>query len=390
VRKPFALFRGQFLSLIPAILSLLVPAAARAGEHLLDISASNITDVLSDVQGGLRRGTRVLDKADVTAAFLGPDHGVQGFSAFVDGQVTDGANFSGAVVGDAQTVSNIDGPSSFRLVSAWIAQDFGGRGGIKAGVVDLNTEFDVQATGALFLNSSFGIGPDFSQSGQNGPSIFPTTGLGLVGWWLPAGHWQLKAGLFEGAPGDPTHPGRTSFTLSRDEGVLMVLEARNHLTPDFVVGGGTWRYTAPFDAVDPARDRLFGNAGYYAIADGLLYAAPEGDKAGLSGWVRIGFADDRINPIDAAVSGGFVYTAPFGRMADQAGISFARAQFGTPARRAANGALGLDEMAVETAYSFNINSHLTVQPDVQYVISPGGDPAIENALVIGSRFIATW
>ena len=38
--------------------------------------------------------------------------------------------------------------------------------------------------------------------------------------------------------------------------------------------------------------------GYYAIADGLFYAAPEGDKAGLSGWARIGFADDR-KPIAA-------------------------------------------------------------------------------------------
>jgi porin len=388
VRKPFALFRGKPLAL--AVLSLLAPAAARAGEQLLDVSATNITDILGNVQGGLRRSARVLDKADVTVAFLGDDHGAQGFSAFVDGQVTDGANFSGAVVGDAQTVSNIDGPSSVRLVSAWIAQDFDGRAGIKAGVVDLNTEFDVQATGALFLNSTFGIGPDFSQSGQNGPSIFPATGLGLAGWWLPAGHWQLKAGFFEGTPGDPVHPGRTSFTLSRDEGVLMLLEARNHLTPDFVIGAGTWRYTASFDAIDPARGRLSGNSGYYAIADGLLYAAPEGDKAGLSGWVRVRFADDRINPIDAVVSGGLVYTAPFGRMADQTGVSIARAQFGAPARQAANGALGRDEMVVEATYSFNINSHLTVQPDIQYVISPGGDPAIENALVIGSRIIASW
>ena len=158
--------------------------------------------------------------------------------------MTDGADFSGAVVGAAQTISNLEAPADIRLANAWMSWDAGGKGGVKLGVVDLNTEFDVQSTAALFLNSAFGIGPDFSQSGQNGPSIFPSTGLGLVGWWLPGGHWQLKAGLFEGASGDPTHPGRTNFILSRDEGALIVLEARNHLTENFVIGAGTWRYTA--------------------------------------------------------------------------------------------------------------------------------------------------
>ena len=373
-----------------AALVLLAPAAARAGENLVNLSAVNLTDMLGDVQGGLKRGAVVLDKADITASFLGDDHGVPGFSVFVDGQISDGANISRALVGNVLAMSNIEGPADMRLADAWIAWNFDGEGGFKTGVVDLNTEFDVQTTAALFLNSAFCIGPDFSQSGRNGPSVFPSTGLGLVGWWLPGDHWQLKAGLFEGTPGDPNHPGRTNFIFSGDEGVLAVLEARYHLTPDFVFGGGTWRYSASFDAIDPARGRIWGNAGYYAIADGLLWAAPEGDKAGLSGWVRAGFADDRINAIAAAVSGGLVYTAPFGRMTDQMGISFASVRFGQPARQAANGALGASESVVETSYSFNINSHLTLQPDIQYVISPRGVSANGNALVVGSRVIATW
>jgi carbohydrate-selective porin OprB len=44
----------------------------------------------------------------------------------------------------------------------------------------------------------------------------------------------------------------------------------------------------------------------------------------------------------------------------------------------------------EATYSFNLNSHLTLQPDMQYVISPGGDPTIQDALVLGSRVIASW
>jgi porin len=366
----------------------LAPAAAWAGDDLIELSATNISDVLGNVRGGLKRGARLLDKADVTATFLGDDHGVPGFTFFLDGQITDATNFSGALVGDAQTISNIDGPAGGRLVSAWVAREFDGIGGLKAGVVDLNTEFDVQSTAALFLNAAFGIGPDFSQSGLNGPSIFPSTGLGLVGWWLPGGHWQLKAGIFEDTPGDPMHPGRTHFAFTREEGALVVAEVRNQITPDTVLGVGGWRYTASFDAIDPVRGRLSGNSGIYAIADALLYAAPEGDEAGLRGWLRVGFADDRINAINTTVNGGFVYTAPFGRMADQVGLSFAHARFGDAARQA--GSLGPAETTLEATYSFNINSHLTVQPDMQYVMSPGGDPGIGDALVLGSRVIASW
>jgi porin len=373
---------------ILATLLPLVPAAAWAGDNLIELSTTNISDVLGNVGGGVKRGLRALDKADLTASFLGEDHGFHGLTIFLDAQVTDATKFSGALVEDAQTVSNIDAPAGIRLANAWFARDFGGAAGLKAGVVDLNTEFDVQSTGALFLNAAFGIGPDFSQSGSNGPSIFPSTGLGLVGWWMPGGHWQLKVGIFEGSPGDPEHPGRTAFMFPHDEGALVVVEVRNHLTPDTMIGVGSWRYTASFDAIDPARGRLAGNSGYYAIADALLYAAPEGEKAGLRGWLRIGLADDRINAIQSTINGGLVYTAPFGRKADQLGVSLAHARFGNAARQVAP--LEQAETTFEATYSFGFDDHLTIQPDIQYVMSPSGDSAIGEALVLGSRVVASW
>jgi len=200
----------------------------------------------------------------------------------------------------------------------------------------------------------------------------------------------LKAGIFQDTPGDPSHPGRTTFGFSHDDGVLVVAEVRNHLTPDTVLGAGAWRYTASFDAIDPVRGRLAGNSGYYAIADALLYSAPgkEDEKSGLRGWMRLGLADDRINAISTTLNGGLVYTGPFGRMSDQAGLSFAHARFGGDWRQSA--ALGPAETTLEATYSFGVNSHLSVQPDFQYVISPSGDPAIADSLVLGSRFIASW
>ena len=368
-----------------AVLSAPVMAEDEGGP--LRFGATNLTDVLANVDGGLQRGTRVMDKVDLTLTYLGDDNGLDGFSIFLDGQMTDGADLSGRLVGAAQAISNLEAPAQVRLANAWMAWAREGKAGVKLGVIDLNTEFDVQATGALFVNSSFGIGPDFSQSGQNGPSIFPSTGLGLVGWWMPGGHWQVKAGVFEGVPGDAAHPGRTRFSLSSDEGALVVLEARNHITENFVLGAGAWHYTASLPAIDPARGNLSDNTGFYAIADGMIYAAPEGEGAGLSAWMRFGWADARINAIATTINGGLVYSAPFGREKDQVGLSAAHAWFGGPARSQLG--MGKAETAIEATYSFAVNSHFSLQPDIQYVMSPSGGPT-PNAVVVGSRVMAAW
>jgi porin len=383
-----------FLTFSVRILAGLVMAAAAQGASQaepLTFSAVNVTDVLDNVQGGFAHGAVVMDRGDITVTYLGDDDGIPGLSVFLDVQLASGSDFTGIKVGDVQGVSSLDGPAGVRLANAWAAKDFDGQIGIKAGIVDLNTEFDVQSTAALFLNSAFGIGPDFSQSGLNGPAIFPTTGLGLVGWWLTGGHWQLKAGLFEGIPGNPAHPGRTELSISSDEGALLVAEVRNHLTPDFLIGAGAWAYTASFDAIDPARGRLSGNSGLYAIADGKLYA-PD-DDSGLSGWIRAGLADDRINPLNFSIGAGLVYDGLFGRAADQAGISVAMAHFGAPARAAAlagGNPLGAAETTIEATYSAVIGDHFIVQPDIQFVTCPSGATTLDNALVIGSRFTVTW
>ncbi len=355
------------------------------------VAAFDVGDVLGNAAGGLRTGARVLDKLDLTASYLAEADGpLSGWSAFADLQWTDAVDFNGTLAGSLQGVSNIDAPSGVRLLDAWVARDFGGVGGIKAGIVDLNSEFDVQTTGALFLNPSHGIGPDFSQSGENGPSIFPSTGLGIIAWWLPGAHWQLKAGLFEGISGDPAHPGRESIALTAREGVLIVVEARNHVTEHFVLGAGAWVYTAAFDTFGGGRSHA--NSGVYAIADGKLIAVDGHDDQGLSAWLRAGVANAATNPVQAYVGGGIVYTGILAD-GDQAGFAAGSVMLGAPARDAAMRAgqpLGSGETTLEATYSVPVTDWLTVQPDLQYVISPGADPTLGDALVIGSRATLTW
>lgn len=380
-RAPIAFAYVGLLSVFAA------SSVARADVSLLpfELEATNVADVLSNVHGGMARETRILDKVDVTATFAGDDHGLPGWSGFVDLQATTGTDFAGAVAGSLQGISNIEAPAGVRVLDAWFAYGVEGTAGAKAGVIDLNSEFDVTQTAVLFLSPSHGIGPDFAQSGENGPSIFPNPGLGLVGYWMPGDHWELKVGVFEGTAGDPAHPGRESIALTGHEGALFAAEIRNRPSAHWVLTLGGWAYTAAFDTLNSGRSH--GNAGVYAMAEGKLLPVEGHDEQGLDGWLRIGLANSAINPVEAYVGGGVVYTGVFSD-ADQAGFAVAAARLGDAAK--INLGLGDGETTLEATYAYAIFDWLTVQPDFQYAISPGADPALDDAFVIATRISLTW
>ncbi|MDY6947997.1 MAG: carbohydrate porin, partial [Pseudomonadota bacterium] len=48
------------------------------------------------------------------------------------------------------------------------------------------------------------------------------------------------------------------------------------------------------------------------------------------------------------------------------------------------------ESAIELTYRVQARSWLALQPDLQYIINPGTDPALEDAWVVGLRFELLW
>jgi len=172
-----------------ACLILFAPAKARAdGSHMpIAWGASYVGDGLAVVGGGLDRGGAIVARADVWIDVDGTALNLHGISMHFDAMVTHGPDFSGNTVGDFQTVSNVQAETLPHLYEAWAEATLTPSLVAKAGLVDLNSEFDVQETGGLFLNSAHGIGPDFSQSGLNGPSILTRFACPAPAarWWLP-------------------------------------------------------------------------------------------------------------------------------------------------------------------------------------------------------------
>lgn len=348
-------------------------------------------DLWTVAHGGVDRRTRYLDNLDLTVAAdldrLGVAPRTKLFAYLL---YNNGVRFSDGGVGDAQGVSNIEtGVRALRLYEAWIEHEVGPLSA-KVGLYDLNSEFDALDASAFFIGSAHGIGTDVSQTGRNGPSIFPVTSLAFR---LQA---QLDDGLIvrgavlDGVPGDPDRPRRTAIRFGRGDGVLLIGEV------DWTRGGlrllaGHWLYTARFEVPVSSRVsgtpvRRSGNHGYYLRAETRL--VPLGKHGQLDGFVRLGTAAGRFNLFDGFFGAGLVWSAPSSlHPDDQLGVALAIAST-SPRQRAlveGDALLRKREIAVELSYEHHLSKNFSVQPDLQYIINPGLG-ATPDALAVALRF----
>ncbi|MDA5193990.1 carbohydrate porin [Govanella unica] len=362
--------------------SLLVPVATdkvRAEDvSPIQLDLTYTGDVLSNVQGGLKRGTAYMDNLDVTLSIDGERAlGWEGAQIFVYGLYNNGQPFSHVYAGDYQVVSNIEtGVQAVRLYEAWIDQTFANdRASLRVGLYDLNSEFTAIEAAALFVNSSQGTGAELAQTGKNGPSIFPYTSLSARLEMKLADHLILRTAILDGVPDDPEHPKRTAINLGNGNGALVIGEIDYNLEK-FRAVAGYWRYTARFpDQLTDIPQR--GNQGAYGFVEGRF------DR--LSVFARAGWANAVINPVKYYFSTGAVYSIdPATRPDDHVGVAIAWAESGSTYRRLKDAEAR--EVVVELTYHSAITDFLSVQPDLQYVFNPNFDANVKNALVVGLRF----
>jgi porin len=253
------------------------------------------------------------------------------------------------------------------------------------------------------MNGGFGTGLDVSETGRNGPCIYPTTCLGVRVRYEPDATRYLQVALLDGVAGDPDQPHGTQIDISRDDGLLVLGEAGIQQSAEegrFLRAAlGAWHYTTDFErllppeyGVDP-RSRS-GTQGFYALVEGDLYRERGRSLQGLSGFLRVGVADDAVNATGSYAGAGLVYTGLLpGRPEDVVGLGVsaarngddfkeAQALAGTPVRDA--------EMAFELSYWMPLLPWLAVQLDAQYIRNPSTDPALDDALLFGLRYQVTF
>ncbi len=343
-----------------------------ADDRAYEVGAVYTSDLWRNTKGGLRTGGAYLDNLDVTLALDAERAmGWTGVSAFVYGLYNNSARFSDRYVGDAMTVSNIDAPEAVRLYEAWIQWQSAAEHALsfRLGLYDLNSEFDMSDGRSLFLHSSHGIGHELGQTGANGPSIFPVTSLGLRAAWSPARQWSALVAVLDAVPGSPEHPSSNRIRVSGDEGALAIAELQWAGERVTKVSLGHWRYTADE------------NRGTYAGIE-MALDRDSGHEPTTLAFARYGVADDRLNEFADSWSIGVRRRSLFAaRPEDQIGVAYTRADVSD----AASAHRHQYEAAIELTYRAELTDWLAIQPDIQLILNPGADPALEDSLVFGLR-----
>ena len=369
-----------------------VRIAAEPFDSSMEIEAVYTGDIWTNLAGGVSRGSAYLDNLDLTVRWdPGPLPLLGDTEFFLYGLYNNGRSFAADIVGDLQALSNIEtGVQAVRLYEAWLRFDVGRRGNLLFGLYDLNSEFDALDAAQLFLNSAHGIGTDISQSGLNGPSIFPVTSLSLRYAFDLDDRWAIRIAVLDGVPGLPEEPEDTTIRISQGDGALVIGEVERRFEAAKMLFGA-WGYTAEFstDPLDTDADARMrrGNVGAYLRGEAVVF---DGNSR-VSAFGRLGVAHGDFNPFGWFLGGGMTWQGAFAaRPDDEFGIAIAWAETSDHVMRLADDAgvqIEAREIAVELTYSIVVADRVRLQPNLQYIFNPGLDPQLDNAFAAGLRFV---
>lgn len=344
--------------------------------------------------GGIAQDTRYLDLLTVDIAVDGAALlALPSLSLYASALYGSGHEMNDALLGTVQGISNIEANRALCLYETWAEWLYGnGAHSLKLGLYDLNSEFDAIDAASLFINPSHGIGPDFSQSGRHGPSIFPVSSLALRSLHSN-GPWRVQLALLDGVPGDPEHDNNTTLRLNNEEGVLAVLETGYISAGGRKIAAGYWQYSAQFEdlqATNAQGEPLLrrGNGGWYGFAELPVWAAND-TRGALNVFMRYGQANSHLNTLKSYLGVGAVYAGLLtAARTDRLGLALAIANAGNSYRLAQASSTEPSahrESIVELTYLLPLTSWLTMQPDVQYIRNAGLSTVSKHSWAFGLR-----
>ena len=298
---------------------------------------------------------------------------------FLLAQNTHGRGLTLDYVGDTMVFSNIDSGVNIMQVSEywWEFLLCDGDIAVRLGKQDLNTEFLVMESASDFIQSSFGLSPAAA------PPSYPNPSMAAVVLAQLTNSLQLKTGIWDVL----AHGG--SWGFSGNDVLLVIAELQHNHVLSF--GGRELPGTLEAGMIYSPPDGAFGldlpsATGVYVQIQQLIYresTSPSGQIQGLGLFASYHprFGDN--NPfktflVDAVA--GAVYTGLLpGRDADVIGLGFAWAELNQSGPN--------QETAVELFYKAQITPSVSLQPDLQYIVTPSG--ILPDALVAGVRFVLT-
>jgi porin len=224
------------------------PSGARRwlAEHGVTFGFIHTTELLSNVAGGLKRGTVFDGKLEAMVGIdLGRLAGLGGLSAYANAFQLHGSRGPNRIlIGGLNTVSNIEALPSTRLSELWLEQQFlGGQASVRAGQLVVDTEFLVSQYFNFFVSSDWPTNPKTGIPG-GGPA-YPLSTPGVRLKVDPTPQTTALLAVFNGDPAgpcglEPEQCNRYGLSFRLDD-------------PPFAIGELQYRYNQ-----DPAATGLAG------------------------------------------------------------------------------------------------------------------------------------
>jgi len=355
-------------------------------EHGLSWTLAYTGEVVSNVSGGVQRDVAVDHLLDwVIDADFDRMLGWTGGSARLNPMLLAGDGLVGDI-GDLTRVSNINGRGGARIYEFWLQQSLlDGALSLRAGVLAADQEFTITNAGLLYYNSVFG-GPVFMTPNFAWP-IYPVGSPGLRLRVDPAAGVYVQAAVYDGDPGSERF-NRSGLRVrwNHSEGVFSIVEGGWTFGDELpcTIKTALFHHTADFVRYDTGTPGK-GLVGGYALVEKCVWK-------GLDAFLRVGVSQEDRSVVALGVDGGLNFTGLLpGRPRDILGLGVIYARLGRDYvdAQADPGPFGY-EAVFEATYKVVVTPAWSVQPDLQYVMHPGGSSLVDNAVVIGLRVDLTF
>lgn len=355
------------------------------------LNTSVTGDFVKNISGGIKNNYTYVGMEDIILSMDMEKAGLlKGGEFLFHGLNTHGNLPSEELVGDLQILSNIESGNYIGFYEYYFKQKINNFTFI-LGQHDLNTEFIGTEYGGTFINSSFGIAPTIS---LNVPvSIYPVAAPAFIIKYEKDELYVAKAGIYDGDPGDfESNRYNLQWNTNSDEGYFLISEIE--FKSNFSGNKGCYKIGSFFhtgDFVD-YRDTLKsqkGNFGFYFISDQVLWTSKANSSKYLGAFLQAGYSLSNYNFIDFYLGGGLHFNGTLPqRFEDVVGLAFAYAKISNVYKNIYSG-YDPGELAIELTYKFRVFDFYTIQPNLQYIINPGANPDLNNALVALMRFNIT-
>lgn len=315
---------------------------------------------------------------------------IAGASIYFSGSFANGSDLSSSHIGNTFAVSTVFSGQSLRFYELWWDQKFHREQfDIKTGRISPGNDFGILPIFFDYVSISIDAIPPLLIYNDDNFNAYPIAQWGSRLVAQLSDDLIFRAGVYNGGTEDLGKNSKhgLDFTFQPSHGVLTVAQLDyqwQHAKGSVGLPGelllGAYYDSSEQPTLKNPLEHTTGNTLFYIATQQMIFQPDGADaKQGLTMWGVYSYAPSQALSLFTQFMGaGLSYHGFFpSRPADVTAIGATKGWF-------SNDQPGLSfEAVLEVTHAVQINPSFTIQPDLQYIVRPGGGGAIPNAWVFG-------